>query len=93
MAASLRFRVHALRRMFERGISVDDVQAVLETGEVIESYGDDQPYPSRIVLGWRGARPLHVVAAENRGENETIIITAYEPDAAYWQPGFKRRRP
>ncbi|MBI2917323.1 MAG: DUF4258 domain-containing protein [Chloroflexi bacterium] len=35
------FRGHAIRRMFKRGISVDDVRHVLATGEVIEDYPDD----------------------------------------------------
>ena len=39
------FRVHAVRRMFERGISEEDVRAVLATGETIESYPSDTPYP------------------------------------------------
>jgi len=87
------FRVHALRRMYERNIMVQDVEAVLETGEVIEQYPSDTPYPSRLLLGWRGSRPLHVVAAENSGEKEWIVITAYEPDPAHWELGFKRRKP
>ncbi len=92
MASSVRFRVHALRRMFERGISVEDVEAVLESGEAIESYPEDQPYPSRLLLGWRNARPLHVVAAENWSQNKIIIITAYQPDPVQWEPGFRRRK-
>lgn len=92
MARKLTYRVHALQRMFERRISVEDVAAVLEGGEVIESYPDDKPYPSRLLLGWRNARPLHVVVAENAGENEMIVITAYEPDATQWKADFKRRK-
>jgi len=30
--------------------------------------------------------------ADNPTENETIIITAYEPDSALWEPDFKRKR-
>ncbi len=93
MRQRLIFRVHALRRMFERGISVEDVEAVLDTGEAIEQYPDDLPYPSRLVLGWRGRRPVHVVAAENLADNEFIVITAYEPDRAQWEADFKRRKP
>lgn len=53
---------------------------VLPTGEVIESYPNDLPYPSKLMLGWRGNRPLHVVAADNLESGETIVITVYEPD-------------
>lgn len=42
------FRVHAIKRMFQRQISKDDVRHVLETGEAIEAYPHDTPYPSRL---------------------------------------------
>ena len=86
------FRVHAIRRIFQRRISKDDVRQILETGETIETYPHDMPYPSELVLGWRNARPLHVVAAENAESGETIVITAYEPDSEEWELGFKRRK-
>ena len=86
------YRAHAIQRMFERQIAETDVAGVLAAGEVIEDYHDDYPYPSRLMLGWCGSRPLHVVAAENTAAVETIVVTAYEPDEMEWQPGFKRRR-
>lgn len=92
MADPIIFRVHALRRMFQRRINSNDVRHVLATGEVIEDYPDDMPYPSQLILGWVGARAIHVVAADNHGESETIIITAYEPDPNEWEPGFRRRK-
>jgi hypothetical protein len=51
------FRVHAVERMAERGISDTDVRRLLETGEVIAEYPGDLPYRSRLVLGWLGADP------------------------------------
>jgi hypothetical protein len=86
------FRIHAIERMFQRGISKDDVRSVLEEGQVIEEYPEDQPCPSRLILGWRGTRPLHVVASDDSNTHETIIITVYEPDPAKWEAGFSRRR-
>ena len=86
------FRVHAIQRMFMRGISSDDVRHALLTGEVIEEYNNDKPYPSRLVLAWSGERPLHVVAAENMDEGETIVITVYEPDPEEWDSDFRRRK-
>ncbi|MDO8585622.1 MAG: DUF4258 domain-containing protein [Armatimonadota bacterium] len=78
--------------MFERGVSADEVRQALASGEVIEDYPNDLPYPSRLILGWRGARPIHVVAAHDRVEDQTIVITVYEPDANLWESGFRRRR-
>ena len=86
------FRAHAVRRMFERAVSTDEVRAVLETGETITNYPDDAPYPSRLVLGWRGDRPLHVVAAYNATDDETIVVTVYEPAAADWELDFRRKK-
>ncbi|MBI4367069.1 MAG: DUF4258 domain-containing protein [Deltaproteobacteria bacterium] len=86
------FRVHAIQRMFQRVISEAEVRQVVMRGETIEDYPDDTPYPSRLVLGWSGPRPLHVVVAENAGACEYIIVTVYEPDTSQWESGFKRRR-
>jgi hypothetical protein len=91
-SGKLVFRVHAIRRMFERGITISDVRDVLDNGEVIEDYPTDFPYPSRLVLGWRGVRPIHVVAADNQSAGETIVVTVYEPDSQQWDPDFKRRK-
>ena len=37
------FRAHALRRMFERGVDESEIRKVLEAGEVIREYPNDQP--------------------------------------------------
>ena len=52
----LKFRVHALQRIFQRNISIEDVRYVLTSGEVIEDYPEDEPYPSFLILDWRGTR-------------------------------------
>ena len=89
---SLVFRVHAIQRMFERAITKEDVRQALATGKTIEAYPEDQPYRSRLVLGWVGTRPIHVVVADNPLQQETIVITVYEPDPTRWETGFEGRR-
>ena len=37
------FRIHAIQRMFLRGITDTDIRYVLENGETIEDYPDDTP--------------------------------------------------
>lgn len=86
------FRVHAVQRMAEREITIDDVRDVVQNGEVIRDYPDDTPYPSRLILGWCGTRPLHVVAADNDDDKQTIIITVYEPDPDLWEPDFRSKK-
>ncbi len=85
------FRIHAVRRMAERGIGIAEVETVLNLGETIASYPDDRPYPSRLLLGWFESRPLHVLVAEGE-DDQMIVITCYEPDPALWTADFRRRR-
>ncbi len=86
------FRAHAIRRMFQRKITAEKVRRIVETGEVIEDYPEDAPYPSRLLLGWSEERPLHVVVADNARDDEVIVITVYEPDPTLWENTFRRRR-
>jgi hypothetical protein len=79
--------------MFQRGITAQDVHLVLQGGETIEEYADDRPYPAKLVLGWSGSRPLHVVVAENIDAGETVVITVYEPDPEQWNADYRRKRP
>jgi hypothetical protein len=79
--------------MFQRRINEEEVRCVLETGKLIEEYPDDQPHPSRLILGWSGPRPVHVVIADNYSDNQVIVVTVYEPDPDEWEPDFTRRKP
>ncbi len=90
---SLSFRLHALQRMVERRIRETDVQHVLDTGKTIETYPNDQPYPSRLVLGWLESRPIHVVIADDQASQEIIVITVYEPNPERWEADFETRKP
>jgi len=89
---NIKFRFHALSRMFERKISETDVLEVLATGKIIEDYPTDQPYPSCLRLGFVKDRPLHIVTAEATDDVTTVIITVYEPDIARWESGFEQRK-
>lgn len=86
------FRVHAIRKMFECRIGREGVRSVISTGEVLREYPEDTSYPSRLVLGWVGDRPLHVVAADDREGRNTFVITVYESDPGLWDPEFRRIR-
>ena len=86
------FRVHAVQRMFERGISERKVRQALDAGDVIEDYSGEMPEPSRLILGFQGKRPFHVVTSENVETNETTIITVYIPDPEKWKKDFRSRK-
>ncbi|MBI3756216.1 MAG: DUF4258 domain-containing protein, partial [Deltaproteobacteria bacterium] len=76
----------------ERGISRDTVKEVLKSGEIIEDYPDDKPYPSGLFLGWIEGGPLHVVAAFDFSAGWCFIITAYKPDLEHFESDYKTRR-
>lgn len=86
-------RQHALQRMFERNITLEDIRDVVHYGQIIEDYPDDTPFPSGLWLG-RDAhgRPIHVVVANNAADNQYIIITAYHPNPLLWSSDWTTRR-
>lgn len=86
------FRRHAWQRMESRGISVADALQVLASGETIEQYPDDTPFPSSLLLGWVRERALHVVSARDEATNVTYVVTVYAPDSNEWDADFKVRR-
>ena len=91
-ALKLIYRQHAIKRMHERRITEAEIHSALETGQVIESYPNDTPHPSALLLGMAGTKTVHVVYADNSEGYERIIITVYEPDPAIWHDDFKTRR-
>jgi len=90
--AKLRFKVHAVIQMDERGLTVEDIRTALKNGEDIEARPDEQPYPARLVLGLCKLGALHIAVRDNIEEDEIIVETAYQPDPVLWEPDFKTRR-
>ena len=78
--------------MFERDVSVKKVLGAIKSGETIEDYSSETPEPSRLILGFQGKRPFHVVTSENPEANELTVITVYIPDPNKWNKDFKSRR-
>ena len=87
----LRWTAHIMMKILQRGISVDDVKEAISTGEIIEEYPNDYPYPSCLLVGKNfNGQFLHVVFGF--GENELWLITAYKPSAEKWEVDFKTRK-
>ena len=86
------YRNHAQLRMFERNITTDDAEEVIEYGEIIEKYPDDTPYPSWLIFKIVNHRPLHVVVAASKATDEGIIISLYEPSSGKFESDFKTRK-
>ena len=90
-AHKLRWTNHILLRLLQRGIQLDDVESALLSGEIIEHYPQDYPYPSCLVLGLTSSKQyLHVVCG--LGDDELWLITAYSPDNQEWTDDFKTRK-
>lgn len=77
---------HAMDRIHQRGITIQEVEDVILNGEAIESYPDDYPFPSCLVL-WNG---IHVVCSV--GQGYVWIITAYRPNPKEWENDLRTRR-
>jgi Domain of unknown function (DUF4258) len=89
---TLIFSSHAVRRMFARRISEAEVKIAIDSGTIIESYPDDTPFPSYLVLDFIDGSPIHVVYSINESTNIIYVITAYNPDPAIWENNFSVRK-
>lgn len=82
---------HVLARMQQRGIRVKDVIEAIISGEMIEYYSSDYPYPSCLISGsCKDGKRLHVVCSLGKGN--VWMITAYYPNTNEWLEDFKTRR-
>ena len=89
---SIIWRKHALQRMFERGITRDEIKRVIIEGKIIEEYVDDKPFPSKLFYQKFSNRVLHVVAAFDEETNKLHVITSYEPSLEIFENDFKKRK-
>ena len=88
---SIRWTGHVLKRLMQRGIFQASVVQAIHSGEIIEQYPADYPYPSCLLLGTTEAgEALHIVCGI--GEGEVWLITAYHPDPDEWESDLKTRR-
>ena len=87
---------HARNEMREEElgrITDQEVYEAIASGEELEAYPDDVPYPSVLLMGRTSAgRPIHAVCAYSGGEDIAIVVTVYEPDPSRWHDLRRRRR-
>ncbi len=80
---------HARVRMFERNVSTDDLIVLISSGEIIETYPDDEPCPSVLIMGLIEAVVYHTVIAVCT--DHIRVITVYIPEENKWIEYRKRR--
>jgi hypothetical protein len=82
---------HMLLRFQQRNISYREINEAIISGEIIEDYPDDYPYPSCLICGFTNdKRILHVVVGLSN--TKLWLVTAYQPEPARWSEDFKVRR-
>ena len=80
-----------MERCRERGISVKDILNAIETGEIIEDYPDDFPFPSCLVYGKSSKNEaLHICMSDEGSSSK--VITAYFPTLDKWEDDLKTRK-
>jgi len=80
---------HAQERCDSREISIEEIESVILTGDIVKNYPDDKPYPSCLILGYvRETEPLYVLLAY---EEQAHIITVHWLDPDKWLDPKTRR--
>ena len=89
-SGELLFCAHALQKMMQREISVDQIEQVLDCSgvEILEVYPQiGRPSSECLILGVdRGGKSLHIVVAYPMAE----VITTYEPTSPKWMTPRQR---
>ena len=88
----IKYTNHALEFMAARGISVPEVEVVINKGDRIEDYPDDKPFPSQLILAFIDDKPLHIVLANDTVNKICFVVTAYEPTLAKFESDFRTRK-
>ena len=90
-ANHIKWTAHVLARLQEREIQPSDIRSCILTGEIIEQYPNDYPFPSCLVSGETTTQnPLHAVLGV--GEGYAWLVTAYYPDRDRWEQNYTVRR-
>ena len=77
---------HLATRMRQRQIRLEEIKETLMSGQIIEQYPDDFPFPSCLING----NNIHIVCSI--GDERLFIITAYRPSEEKWEDGGSKRK-
>jgi len=84
---------HALRRMAERDLDPEAINAAVSEDSIIKSNDDDKPFPSYLIPCTVKEISTNVVVAHDPATAVCVLITAYRPDPTLWLDGFEKKRP
>lgn len=89
-AGKYRITLHTLKRLDQRQITVSELKEAILSGVIVETYPDDKPFPSCLIMGKiRGGFPLYVVCGIS--SDAIHIITTHWMDPAKWLDPTTRR--
>jgi len=83
-------KLHRKQGSFERNVSTDNLIAIISSGEIIETYPDDEPCPSILMIGFIEAIVYHAVIAVCT--DHIRVITVHIPEEDKWIEYRKRRK-
>lgn len=90
-ADRIKWSMHALKRLRERGISIEDFKNCIFTGEIIERYPESYKTPSCLVSGF-SVNKLHLHTVSGYDESYLFAVTAYYPNLDEWESDYKTRK-
>ena len=82
---------HSSERCRQRGIKKREIRNAVMTGEIIEQYPEDFPFPSCLICGHSADHKVIHVVMSDEGTGSRII-TAYFPDTEKWEADFRTRK-
>lgn len=89
----IRITDHAYEESISDGLDFNGIFFSVFSGEVIEIYDDDRPYPSVLICGKDfSERYIHTVWAYNKLNKYSVLITVYRPDPERWSEDLRRRK-
>jgi len=74
---------HAEKERYAEDISINDLEAAVYSGEILEDYPDDPRGTSCLILGYSKNRPIHIVCGYS-STKWIRIITVYLPKLPKW---------
>ena len=83
--------LHGQLRLNERNITIDDVMNAIDSGEIIEQYPKDFPFPSCLILGL-SVKDVYIHIVVSMSDDKIYLITAYIPSLDKWEADFKTRK-
>ena len=85
---------HGYDELAADGLSARDALVSVRAGAIAEDYPDYLKGPCVLVLQKdRQGKPIHVVWGIPKGKSSpAVLVTAYRPDPARWEPDLLRRK-